>query len=202
MCLELRIYIALNLLLRNLTSSYLIHLMRSQNQSYESNNTYCILIPSSLVKECKFAVLPTITNIINLSLAIGVFPDQFKSCSVHPLLRKPDCEEDDLSNYRPFPQFSQLSKQPNLLSKIALQILVLKITCLIHLNLPILNITPLTLYSLQFMIMLLGIIQQQIACVCLLGLSAAFDSIDHCGLIEHLSSLFGISGSALKCIKS
>jgi hypothetical protein len=64
-------------------------------------------MPSSLLnKECKFAVLPTITNIINLSLALGVFPDQFKSCSVHPLLKKPNCDEDDLSNYRPFSQLS------------------------------------------------------------------------------------------------
>jgi hypothetical protein len=52
------------------------------------------------------------------------------------------------------------------------------------------------------MIMLLGIIQQQITCVCLFGLSAAFDSIDHSSLTERLLSWFGISGSALKCIKS
>jgi hypothetical protein len=41
--------------------------------------------------------------------------------------------------------------------------------------------------------MLLGIIQQRITCVCLLGLSVAFDSMDHSILIERPSSWFGIS---------
>jgi hypothetical protein len=47
-------------------------------------------IPSPLLKQCTFALIPTVTNIINLSLAFGVFPDQFQSCSVHPLLKKPN----------------------------------------------------------------------------------------------------------------
>jgi hypothetical protein len=74
--------------------------------------TYCDLdpIPSSLLKKCEFALLPTITNIINYSLAFGIFPDQFKSCSVHPLLNKHNCDKDDLSNYRPISHLSFLSK--------------------------------------------------------------------------------------------
>jgi hypothetical protein len=78
----------------------------------EFNDTYSDLdpIPSSLHKKCKFALLPTITNIINYSLAFGIFPDQFKSCSVHPLLKKPTCDKDDLSYYRPISHSSFLSK--------------------------------------------------------------------------------------------
>jgi hypothetical protein len=91
--------------------------------------------------------------------------------------------------------FNFLNKQ-KLLSKMALQILFLKITCLIHLSLPI---TPLTRNYSQLMIMLLGINQQQITCVCLLGLSAAFDSMDHYILIERPSSWFGISGISKVC---
>ena len=51
-----------------------------------------------------------ITNNINLCLASGIFPDQFKSCSVHPLLKKPNCDKDELSNYRPISHLSFLSK--------------------------------------------------------------------------------------------
>jgi len=52
----------------------------------------------------------TLTNIINLSLVSGTFPDQFKSCSVIPLLKKYNLDKEDLSNYRPISHLSFLSK--------------------------------------------------------------------------------------------
>jgi len=43
-------------------------------------------IPTSLLKQCFHILLPTITNIIDLSRSTGIFADQFKNCSVglHP----------------------------------------------------------------------------------------------------------------------
>ena len=77
-----------------------------------SPDTSCDLDPisTSLLKQCKSVLLPTITNIINLSLSTGVFPDQFKNCSVHPLLKNSSLDKENLSNYRPISHLSYLSK--------------------------------------------------------------------------------------------
>jgi len=54
--------------------------------------------------------LPTLTDIINLSLVSGTFPDQIKSCSGITLLKKYNLDKEDLSNYRPISHVSFLSK--------------------------------------------------------------------------------------------
>jgi len=56
-------------------------------------------------------LLPTITNIVNLSLSTGDFPEQFKLSSVIPaLLKKYNLNKEDLSNYRPISHLSFISK--------------------------------------------------------------------------------------------
>jgi hypothetical protein len=71
----------------------------------ESPDTHRDLDPSYsyyYAKKCTYARLPTIITIINLSLASGVLPDEFKSSSVQSLLKKSNsdkmnCQISDLS---------------------------------------------------------------------------------------------------------
>jgi hypothetical protein len=70
----------------------------------ESPGTHCDLDPGYSyysAKKCTCALLPTITTIINLSHASGVLPDEFKSSSVHLLLKKSNSDKNELSKYRP-----------------------------------------------------------------------------------------------------
>jgi hypothetical protein len=81
--------------------------------------TICDLDPThaSLVKQYAFVLVPTITKIINLALSCGVFPAQFKNCSVHSLPKKSNLEKESLANYRPVSQLTFLSKLTETLVK-------------------------------------------------------------------------------------
>ena len=78
----------------------------------DSSETYCDLdpIPTSLLKQCSSVFLPTITNIINLSLSTSIFPDQVKYYSFHPHIKKPSFDKETLANYRPVSHLSYQSK--------------------------------------------------------------------------------------------
>jgi exonuclease III len=171
----------------------------------QSPDTYCDLdpIPTSLLKQFSHILLPTITNIINLSISTGVFPDQFKSCSVHPLLKKSNLDKDNLSNYRPISHLSFLSKLTERVVKLRLVDYLSNNNLLNSFQSAYIkhHSTETALLSVHDHI-IRAISHQQVTCLTLLDLSAAFDTIDHSILLERLSSWFGISSTALSWIKS
>ena len=79
---------------------------------FSSANKQCKLdsLPTRILKQCFPELGPIITNIINLSLAEGIFPSSFKLAHVTPLLKKPSLPPDDLNNYRPISNLNFLSK--------------------------------------------------------------------------------------------
>ena len=169
-----------------------------------SNNSSCDLdpIPTTILKKCPI-LIPTITNIVNLSLASGLFPDNFKCCTVHPLIKKPSLDKDTLLNYRPISHLSFLSK---------LTERVVKSRLLNHLSTNSLfnshqsayskfHSTETTLLSVHDHL-IKAVSTQKLTALCLLDLSAAFDTIDHDILLSRLSSWFGLSNTVLFWFRS
>ena len=58
-------------------------------------------IPSKLLIECLDYILPSLIDLLNSSLASGIFPQCIKSALVTPILKKKWLDHNDLNNYRP-----------------------------------------------------------------------------------------------------
>ena len=163
----------------------------------ESPDKQCQLdpIPTSLVKKCVDILAPVITNIINLSMSTGTFPDSFKLAIVTPLLKKPNLDKESLSNYRPISNLSFLSKLTEKLVKNRL---------VTHLSTNSLFNKHQSAYtqhhSAETVLLsvhdhiIRSISTQKLTCLCLLDLSSAFDTIDHSILLDRLCSWFGLQG--------
>ena len=65
---------------------------------------------SSIIKQCTDLLVPTITNILNLSLREGCMPTCLKSAVLSPLLKKPDADFLQFKNFRPISKLKALSK--------------------------------------------------------------------------------------------
>jgi len=148
-----------------------------------------------LLKECSSLLVPTITSIVNLSLISGQSHPTLKESIISPLLKKPTLDKEELSNYRPVLNLSLISK---IIERVVKSRLMDHLTsnsllnsyqsayCKHH------STETALLYIHDCLISAVG--SQKVSCLCLLDLSAAFDTIDHDILITRLSSWFGIHG--------
>ena len=168
-------------------------------------NKQCDLdpIPTSLLKQCTPLLTETITRIVNLSLSSGTFPSPFKTSIVTPVLKKSNLNKEDLNNYRPISNLS-------LLSKLTEKIVQNRLSS--HLSDNSLFNTHQSAYTKHhstettltyiFDKLLTAIGYKKVTGLCLLDLSAAFDTIAHKILLTRLSQWFGISGTAHHWLKS
>ena len=115
---------------------------------------------------------------------------------VKPLLKKPSLDKELLLNYHPISNLSFLSK---LSERVVLSRLKGYLTSNNLLNLNQSAYTKHhsteTLLTSLYNKLVTAIGHQQVSCLCLLDISAAFDTIDHTILTHRLSSLFGIFGN-------
>lgn len=160
-------------------------------------------IPTFLLLDCLDVLTKPITMIINLCLAHGVFPQQFKLALVAPLLKKPSLSKEELKNYRPVSNLNYLSK---LLERVVARQLNS------HLQNQNLTNTSQSAYkaghSTESALLRIkndihmSISQGHCVALTLLDLSAAFDTIDHNILLNRLSTEYGISDTVLRWFTS
>ena len=159
-------------------------------------------IPTPLLKEILPSILDLIVSVGNTSLTQGIFPDGLKEALVKPLLKKSNLELLK-SNYQPVSNLTFISKviehcAAYLMTKhIEENHLLESNQSAYHAN----HSTETVILKVKADI-LHAMDKQEVSCLVLLDLSAAFDSTDHLILLKHLENHFGIIGVALKWIKS
>ena len=122
----------------------------------------------------------------------------FKQSLVTPFLKKPSLDKDKLNNYQPIPNLCLISKITERIVKSRLNE-HLSSSSLYNPNQSAYtkyHFTETTLLSLNAHL-IAAMSHQQVSCLCLLDLSATFDTIDHSILLHRLSCWFGIADSAL-----
>jgi exonuclease III len=160
-------------------------------------------LPTALLKKCLPVLATTITNIVNLSLSTGVFPTEFKQAIVTPLIKKPSLDKENLSNYRPISNLSFLSKLAervvhNRLDQHLAQNFMYNSHQSAYTKYHSTETALLSVHN----SLIQAIAKQQVSCLCLLDLSAAFDTIDHNILLHRLTAWFGITDTALSWFQS
>lgn len=160
-------------------------------------------LPTTVLKEVLHVLLPTITKIINLSLASSTVPNKFKESLISPLLKKQSLDPEVLNNYRP------VSNLP-FVSKVLEKVVASQISS--YLDTHGLNEIFQSAYKrhhstetalLRVQNDILKAIDNNCSVILLmLDLSAAFDTVDHAILLHRLQSHFGITGNALKWFES
>ena len=170
-----------------------------------SNSKSCHLdpLPTSLLKECLDCLIPTLTRIVNLSIASHSFPLNLKSATVVPLLKKPSLDSNDLKNYRPVSNLPYISK---IIEKCVVKQLNTHLSeNALH---PPLQSAYRQHHSTETAIVkvvndvLCAMDSKKCVLLVMLDLSAAFDTVDHEVLFHRLNHSFGITGSALKWLQS
>ena len=169
------------------------------------NSKTCLLdpMPPYLLKETLPILLPTICQIVNMSLSSCVVPDILKQAAVTPLLKKPTLDVENFKNFRPVSNLAYIGK---VIEKVAVSQMEAHMTehdmhepfqsayrAHHSTETALLRVSNDVLRSID---------RRQCVLLTLLDLSAAFDTIDHGQFIDRMERDFGITGSARKWLES
>ena len=155
-------------------------------------------VPASVSKQCTSVLLPVMTQIVNQSLCLAVFPDCFKLALLNPLLKKPTLDVEVFSKFRPISNLMFMSK---LTEKVVASQLINHISSngldeILQSAYKQFHSTETALVKV-FNDIILEVDRNMTVILLLLDLSAAFDTVGHTILIERLANRFGLCDLAL-----
>ena len=159
-------------------------------------------LPANIFKENLEVLLPVLVDIVNASLSSGSI-DGAKLAHITPLIKGQGLDSDNLKNYRPISNLSFVGK---MIERVVLRRLNE------HLEKNNLDIPQQSGYksrhSTETLLvrvvndLLIASTESKATVVLLLDLSAAFDTVDHCKLLNILRNELGITGTAWKWFSS
>ena len=156
-----------------------------------------------LLKDNVDVLAPFLVALFNRSMSPGIVPSAFKEAYITPLLKKPDLDPADVKSYPPISNLSMLSK---LLERLVARQLLDYLTA--SKLLPELQSASRACHSTETAVLkVLGDILRAVdsgdlACLTLLDLSAAFDTVDHETLLRRLKESYGLHGNVLSWLTS
>lgn len=159
-------------------------------------------MPSSLVKDNADIITPLITCIVNKSIMSGVFPDQWKTASVTPLLKKEGLDP-IMNNFRPVSNLSYTSKitEKCVISQLNHYLTINKLDSG-HQSAYKESFSTETAICALMNRLLWAMECGKSSILVALDLSAAFDTVDHSILIDVLNQTYGLSQDALRWFQS
>ncbi len=151
----------------------------------------------TLLKDTIYSIGPSLFALINSSLVSSCVPSYFKQAVVQPLLKKPILDPSLPSNYQPISKLPLLSKPIQLTAALSKH----NIFDTFQSGVGQSHSTETALLRVSNDLMMSSE-AGNCSILVLLDLSAAFDTVDHCILLERLREWAGVSGSALNWFAS
>ena len=146
-------------------------------------------------------LLPTIRNIVNMSLSTATMVKSLKTAVVSPRLKKPDADHNQFSNFRPV---SNLCLNSNIIEKaVAVQLT----NHIVNHHMDEMFQSAYKAFHSTALVkvhndILRAVDNNDSVVLLLLDLSAAFDTVDHSILLSRLALRFGVGGQVIAWIES
>jgi len=160
-------------------------------------------LPHWLIRSVAKELSPFVTKLINASLLSGEVPSGLKKAMVTPVIKKPNLEHMDPSNYRP------ISNLP-LIDKLLEKVVVEQINAYLsqHGLFPTFQSAYRPQHSTETALIKIvsdiasAIDKGYITPLMMLDNSAAFDTVDHCIMLNRLEISYGFTGVVLQWFSS